>query len=109
MADCIFCQIVNKEIKADIVYQNDNFIAFTDINPQAPVHILIIPKKHYAVAEMPADLLAAVVPIAQLLATEKGVDNSGYRLLVNSGPDAGQEVEHVHWHFLAGKKLGPIA
>ncbi len=112
MADCIFCKIVNKEIPATVVYEDEDIFAFNDINPHAPIHVLVIPKKHIAsLAEVSAEdgellgkIQLAAVRIAELL----GIEKAGYRLLTNSGPDSGQEVAHLHYHLLGGKFLGPF-
>jgi histidine triad (HIT) family protein len=112
MNDCIFCKIVKGEIPADIVYRNDKVTAFRDINPKAPVHVLIIPNRHidpkdeleYEDVTVMADIFLA----AQAIANSEGVNESGFRLLVNVGADAGQEVDHLHVHLLGGRKLGPM-
>ena len=108
MSDCIFCKIANKEIESDIVYEDDRAVAFNDINPHAPVHILVIPKKHIAgVAEAQdedAELMGHLQLVAARLAKEKGVAE-GYRIVVNSGPLAGQSVMHLHYHLLGGRRL----
>ncbi|MFH1598398.1 MAG: histidine triad nucleotide-binding protein [Patescibacteria group bacterium] len=111
MADCIFCQIVTQKIPAQIVYQDENYLAFSDIKPAAPVHLLIIPKKHLELKDFEEgqpDLPVAVVKIAKQLAKDHNIDQSGYRLVINNGKDAGQEVAHLHWHLLGGQRLGPI-
>ena len=108
MSDCIFCKIANKEIKSDIVYEDDRVVAFNDINPHAPVHGLVIPKKHIVgVAEArdeDAELIGHLQLVAAKLAEEKGVAE-GYRIVVNSGPLAGQSVMHLHYHLLGGRRL----
>ena len=107
MADCIFCRIIRKEIPSSVVYEDDKVLAFNDIAPQAPVHILVIPKKHVdTVAELNdmavvQDLFAVMKKLAQ----EKGIDKSGYRIVVNHGKDAGQAVPHLHFHLLGGRPL----
>lgn len=106
---CIFCKIINKEIPAAVVYDDDSILAFKDINPQAPVHILIIPKKHISgIAELKKNdlsLLGKITEVAQKLAREQNIESSGYRLVVNNGPDAGQAVAHLHYHLLGGRKM----
>lgn len=110
MADCLFCRIAAKEIPAQVVYEDELVMAFRDINPQAPVHLLLIPKEHVASAReieaahplVPARLLK----LAKELAEREGVAESGYRLVVNTGRDAGQAVAHLHVHLLAGRALG---
>jgi len=108
LSDCIFCKIANKEIKSDIVYEDDRVVAFNDINPHAPVHVLVIPKKHIVgVAEArdeDAELIGHLQLVAAKLAEEKGVAE-GYRIVVNSGPLAGQSVMHLHYHLLGGRRL----
>ena len=108
MSDCIFCKIANKEIESDIVYEDDRVVAFNDINPHAPVHVLVIPKKHIVgVAEArdkDAELMGHLQLVAAMLAKEKGIAE-GYRIVVNSGPLAGQSVMHLHYHLLGGRRL----
>lgn len=107
----IFGKILRKEIPAKIVYEDDHVLAFHDIHPQAPVHVVIIPKQHLVgLHDARADdatalghLMATIPAIAQAA----GVLESGFRLITNAGPDAGQEVPHLHFHLLGGKKLGP--
>ena len=112
MAQCIFCRIAAGEIPAQIVWQDDHALAFRDVHPQAPVHVLFVPKRH---VESFADLGEAALPFLSSLGRgirevveAEGVGRSGYRLLSNNGPDAGQEVPHVHVHLLAGRDLGPM-
>lgn len=106
---CIFCQIINKEIPANLVYEDKDLLAFRDINPQAPVHILIIPKKHIpGLAELKQKdftLVAKITEAAQKLAREQNIENSGYRLVANNGSDGGQAVDHLHYHLLGGRKM----
>ncbi|MEV5571421.1 histidine triad nucleotide-binding protein [Spirillospora sp. NPDC052269] len=108
-ADCLFCKIVAKEIPATIVRETGTALAFRDINPQAPTHVLVIPKEHHPnAAELAAAspaLLADVVTLAAEVAAEDGVDGTGYRIVFNTGPDAGQTVFHVHAHVLGGRGL----
>ena len=107
--DCIFCRIVNKEIPATIVYEDDQIVAFGDINPKAPVHVLIIPRKHIpGVTEMKGDdreVVAHIFASAKKIASSLKVQESGFRLVVNSGPDAGQAVNHLHVHLFGGRQL----
>jgi histidine triad (HIT) family protein len=109
-SECLFCKIARKEIPAALVYEDDSLLAFKDIFPQAPVHLLIIPKAHCAgLADMTPEITVAagrVPQVAARLAQEQGVATSGWRLLVNCGPDAGQTVFHLHFHLLGGKPLG---
>lgn len=105
--DCIFCKIGLGEIAASVVLQDDEFVAFDDISPQAPVHVLVIPRDHYARLDdgVPADVLGRLLETAAKVASVKGVHESGYRVIVNSGPDAGQTVDHLHVHVLGGAKM----
>ncbi len=106
---CVFCKIVNGEIPSDKVYEDENYLAFKDINPKAPVHILIIPKEHIGyLSDIDAankHIIGDMAAIANRIAKELGIDKSGYRVLINNGPDAGQEVFHIHMHLLGGKKM----
>jgi histidine triad (HIT) family protein len=108
-SDCIFCRIAAKEIPADVVHATDNVVAFRDVNPQAPTHILLIPAEHIesaaALRDGQGDLLAEMFSIAAHLAKSDGVDHSGWRLVTNVGPDAGQSVAHFHLHLLGGRKM----
>ncbi|MCL0056736.1 histidine triad nucleotide-binding protein [Dehalococcoidia bacterium] len=109
MMNCIFCKIINKEIPADIVYQDDEIIAFKDIAPVAPVHLLIIPKKHILSVNNleleDKELIGRLFLTARKIAKEQGVSETGYRLVINIGKDAGQTIDHLHLHLLGGKKL----
>ncbi len=106
---CLFCKIVNREIKADIVRENEHALAFRDIHPAAPTHVLVIPKRHIAaIHDAKADdaaLLGQLVLLARDVAEEVGLAENGYRLVVNNGRDAGQSVFHVHVHVLGGRAL----
>jgi len=108
----IFSKIIAKEIPAEIVYEDDLVLAFKDINPQAPVHILIIPKKEIPTANdiTQADelTLGRMFTVAAKIAKEQNIAESGYRLMVNCNEDGGQEVFHLHMHILGGRKLGPM-
>jgi histidine triad (HIT) family protein len=108
MVDCLFCKIVAGQIPADIVYQDDNVVAFRDINPQAPQHILFIPKRHIAsmtdLTQADGPLLAQIYVAAKNVAHDLGLEQ-GYRFLTNVGPDAGQVVFHLHFHLLGGRPL----
>ena len=108
MSDCIFCKIANKEIDSQLIFEDDKIVAFRDLNPQAPQHILIIPKKHFANIlevddkELAAHIFVDVIPkIAKLV----GVESSGFRLVINTGNDGGQTVEHLHIHLLGGRNM----
>ena len=108
----IFTKIINREIPASIVYEDETVLAFRDINPQAPTHILIIPKTEIPTVNdvSPEDeaVLGHLFVVAAQIAKEQGIDSSGYRLLVNCNADAGQEVFHLHMHLLGGRNLGPM-
>lgn len=110
MSDCIFCKIANKEINSDFVYEDDEIIAFKDINPQAPIHILVIHKKHIeSIIDLTDEdemLVGKMYTAVRKIAKKLNIEESGFRLIVNCGKDAGQEVPHLHFHILAGKKLG---
>jgi histidine triad (HIT) family protein len=111
-ADCLFCRIIGGELPAEVVADTDQTVAFRDISPQAPTHVLVVPRKHCADAAelydadpgLLADLIAAGVRIAE----REGIAESGYRLLLNTGADAGQTVFHVHLHVLGGEPLGAL-
>ncbi|MGJ3238476.1 MAG: histidine triad nucleotide-binding protein [Anaerolineae bacterium] len=108
----IFKKIIDKDIPADIVYEDELVLAFKDINPQAPTHILIIPKKEIAtVNDVTTDdeqRLGRLFVVAAHIAKEQGIDESGYRLMINVNSDGGQEVFHLHMHLLGGRPLGPM-
>jgi len=109
MLNCIFCKIAKKEIPAKIVYEDKDLVAFDDIEPKAPVHVLIIPKKHISsVKDLKAEdkeLVGEIFLAAPKIAKEKGIAETGYRITLNYGKDAGQTVEHIHFHLLGGHKL----
>jgi len=109
MADCLFCRIIRKELPSRPVYEDDRVYAFEDINPQAPVHILIIPKEHIlSLAETPPgrdELLGRLLMVAREIAREKEIAGSGYRLVLNTGRDSGQAVGHIHFHLLGGRRM----
>lgn len=108
--DCLFCKIVSGDVPADVVRRTDRTLAFRDINPQAPTHVLVIPKEHHpdaaALAAADAELFAEVLREARAVAAGDGVEESGYRVVFNTGPGAGQTVFHVHAHVLGGRGLG---
>jgi histidine triad (HIT) family protein len=109
-SDCTFCRIAAREVPADIVHATDRVVAFRDANPKAPIHLLLIPIDHIeSVADLGGgygDLLAEIVQAATHLAKAEGIDDSGWRLVTNVGPDAGQSVPHLHFHLLGGRALG---
>ena len=103
---CLFCKIINKEIPSNIILENDEFLAFHDINPKAPVHILAIPKIHVdSFNELNPALMANMTKFIQDIAQEVKIDKSGYRVITNIGENGGQEVKHLHFHVLGGAKL----
>jgi len=103
---CIFCKIVQGEIPSNKVLENDEFLAFHDINPSAPVHVLVIPKKHIdSFNEIDAQTMANMTPFIQEVTKKLALDKNGYRLVTNVGNDGGQEVKHIHFHILGGGKL----
>ncbi len=108
--DCLFCKISAGTIPAKIVFENERIVAFDDINPQAPTHIQIIPRKHIATTlELGAEdreLMGEIVQTAAALARERGIAEDGFRLVVNTNPGAGQSVYHLHVHLLGGRSLG---
>lgn len=110
---CIFCRIINREVPGDIVYEDDHVVAFRDINPQAPVHLLIVPRRHIpSLAGATADdteLLGRLLQAANALAKQFELDGSGYRVVTNCGNNGGQVVYHLHFHLLGGKPLGRFA
>lgn len=107
---CIFCRIVCQEVPAEILYRDALVTAFRDIHPQAPCHVQIVPNRHIpavaAVAPADAKLLGHMITVANHLAEEEGIARSGYRLVINNGPQAGQSVNHLHLHLLGGRRLG---
>ena len=107
--ECIFCRIVSGEVSAKKVYEDDDVVAFEDIRPQAPVHILIIPKRHIAtvndLTESDAQLVGRLVLVVKRIAAERGVAERGYRLVLNCNRDSGQEVFHIHLHLLGGRRF----
>ena len=110
MSDCIFCRIVSGEIPCSLVYQDDLVLAFKDINPLAPVHILVIPKQHIESAQEVnsgnSQMIAHIFEKIPYIAREAGIADSGYRVISNVGGDGGQVVPHLHFHILGGRKLG---
>ncbi|NOY67459.1 MAG: histidine triad nucleotide-binding protein [Gammaproteobacteria bacterium] len=109
MSDCLFCKMVTGEIKADVVYENDNVLAFRDINPQAPVHVLIVPKKHIRtindLQETDASLVGEMYLAAKEIASQSEISEQGYRAVMNCNAGAGQTVFHIHMHLLGGRAM----
>lgn len=110
MEDCIFCKIIKGEIPSNKVYEDDEILAFYDINPATPIHILVIPKKHIpSLNELESEdgiIIAKIYETINKIAQDIGFAQDGFRVIVNCGKDAGQEVGHIHFHILAGRKLG---
>lgn len=109
MTDCLFCKMVNGEIKPDVVYENDTVLAFRDINPQAPTHVLVVPKQHIATTNdldaANADVIAQMHLAAKQIAADAGISDSGYRTVMNCNAGAGQSVYHLHLHVLGGRPM----
>ena len=107
--DCIFCKIIDRKVPAKLVHDDELSIAFEDINPQAPTHILIVPKKHimdiHSIEEGDRELIGHLFFVAQALGEERGLDKSGYRMVINNGRGAGQTVFHIHLHLLSGRRF----
>jgi histidine triad (HIT) family protein len=109
MPDCLFCSIIDGKMRGEIVYQDDTVLAFKDIRPEAPVHILIVPRKHIesisSLQPQDVQIVGAIFMTAAKLAKELGIAESGYRVVVNNGADAGQSVFHLHYHLLGGRPM----
>ena len=110
MEDCIFCKIIKGEIPSNKVYEDDEILAFYDVNPAAPIHILVIPKKHIkSLVDLQKNdeaLIGKIYGVINKIAEEQGFKDDGFRVIINCGKNGGQEVMHLHFHILAGKKLG---
>lgn len=110
MSDCIFCRILRKEIPAEVVKETPSVLAFKDVHPQAPVHVLVVPKKHIPrlmdLTSEDGSLVADIHQVIQDVARKFSLTDDGFRLAVNNGPFAGQAVDHLHYHVLGGRKLG---
>lgn len=111
--DCIFCRIAAGELGTPFLIETDSVVAFDDLAPQAPTHVLIVPKRHVpSIAVLTRDhdaLLGELVDVANRVAEQREIAETGFRLLTNAGPDAGQTVFHMHWHLLGGRALGALA
>jgi len=109
MKDCLFCKIVNREINSDIVYENEHVMVFKDINPVAPVHLLIIPKKHVSsimeIDKLKGSEINEIMEIIKNIARDMSLDEKGFRVVTNIGPGAGQSVDHLHFHILGQRKF----
>ena len=111
MPNCIFCQIIEGKIPSQKVYEDGEIFAFKDITPQAPVHILVIPKRHFSnlneLDEKSTPLISRIFQAIQKLVKDLNIAEKGYRVVINTNPEGGQSVYHLHWHLLAGRQLGP--
>ncbi|HXX53170.1 MAG TPA: histidine triad nucleotide-binding protein [Thermodesulfovibrionales bacterium] len=109
MSDCIFCRIVERKIPSKIVYEDETALAFKDINPQAPVHVLVIPKRHIPrvldLGEEDHDLVGHLLMVANKIARDEGIAERGFRIVTNCNPESGQEVYHIHFHLLGGRYM----
>lgn len=112
MKECLFCQIAKKQISSRLVYEDEKIVAFSDINPKAPVHLLLVPKEHFTslneVKEKNKELLGHLVYQAKILAEKRNLGKRGYKLIINCGVWGGQAVKHLHLHLLGGKPLTEI-
>jgi histidine triad (HIT) family protein len=110
MTDCIFCRIASGDIPASVVYQDDQVVAFRDLNPQAPTHVLVVPRRHVAtlndLGEADAELVGRMYLAARQIAADEGIAERGYRTVFNCNADAGQSVFHLHLHVLGGRPMG---
>jgi histidine triad (HIT) family protein len=109
MSECIFCRIISGEIKSTFLHTDDDVVAIEDINPQAPSHFLVLPRKHISttldIIEEDHELMGRCLSVANLVVKKKGIDQSGFRVVLNSGPDAGQSIHHIHYHVLGGRAM----
>ncbi len=109
MADCLFCKIISKKISSEILFENDDVLVFKDINPQAPIHFLIVPKKHIStindLQQEDEKITGKIILTAQSLAKQENIDENGYRLVFNCNSNGGQEVYHIHLHLLGGRQM----
>ncbi len=109
MEDCLFCKIINREVKSDIVFESDNVLIFKDISPEAPVHLLAIPKKHISsimeIGELGDNTLKELMEAISSVAKDMGLDKDGFRVVTNTGSNAGQIVNHLHFHILGKRKF----
>jgi len=107
--DCIFCKIAKKEIPSEIIFEDDLILAFKDINPQAPSHVLIIPKEHFPslneIPEEKKEILSHILMNIKSIAQQTGASENGYRVVLNTGKNSGQEVFHIHFHLLSGRRM----
>lgn len=112
MENCIFCKIIHKQIQSEVLYEDEDLIVFKDVKPSAPIHLLIVPKKHIAsvndIVEDDVNMVGRIVYRAKKMAEEQGVAQKGYKLIFNCGKEGGQVIDHIHLHLLGGKKLGNV-
>ena len=112
MEHCLFCRIVTKELPAKVVYETDELVVFRDIHPIAPIHVVIVPKRHIgSVQDLTAEdasLVGRLILAAKEIAETDGISRTGYRIVTNSGTDSGQVVAHLHLHLMGGRRLGPV-
>ena len=110
MSDCLFCKMVAGDIKPDVVFEDDAVLAFRDVNPQAPTHVLVVPKQHIATTNdldaTSADVVGKMYLAAKQIAADEGIADPGYRMVMNCNPGAGQSVYHIHLHLLGGRPMG---
>lgn len=108
MEDCVFCTIASGAFGTEFLYEDDRVVAFDDLHPQAPIHVLVVPKRHFdTIADgVPAEVLASMVAAAKAVAEKTGIASTGFRCIMNTGSDAGQTVQHLHMHILGGASLG---
>jgi len=109
MSDCVFCKIIEKKIPSRIIYEDDHALAFEDINPQAPIHTLVIPKKHIPtlldIKDEDNNLIGHMFKVANKVAKDKGIAERGFRVVTNCNPESGQSVYHIHFHILGGRHM----
>ena len=107
MSDCIFCKLANKEIPTEFLYEDENVVAFNDLNPLMPVHVLVVPKNHYnnIIDGIPASTLESVTNAIAAVTEKMGIKETGFRVITNTGKHGGQSVNHVHFHILGGKQM----
>jgi histidine triad (HIT) family protein len=109
MEDCLFCKIINKEIKSNIVFESDNVLIFKDVSPEAPVHLLAVPKKHVSsileIENLDSDIIKELMEAMARVALEMGLDKEGFRIVTNTGRGAGQSVDHLHFHIMGKRKF----
>lgn len=105
---CLFCKIIDGQIDCEKVYEDNKVLAFRDINPQAPVHVLVIPKEHFNdIVAIDEETMGGLLEAVKKIVRDEGVAKSGFRMITNTGNDGGQVVKHIHWHILGGRTLGP--